>query len=78
MADWRLASGGETPFSIEPYLEIGRFKELRSETMFQSARVSFDTVEWANGLDIDPEELYENSRPVADEAAEGKVFYKAR
>ena len=45
-------------FDVSPYLEIGKFSELKENTMFQSVRVSFDSIEWANKLDLDPELLY--------------------
>lgn len=45
-------------FDVSPYLEIGKFAELKENTMFQSVRVSFDSIEWANKLDLDPELLY--------------------
>jgi hypothetical protein len=45
-------------FDVSPYLEIGKFSELKEQTMFQSVHVSFDSIEWANKLDLDPELLY--------------------
>ncbi len=48
-------------FDMKPYLEIGIFKELKEERIFNTAKVSFDTVEWENEADIDPETLYQNS-----------------
>ena len=44
-----------------PYLVIGRFRELLDYELFNSVRINFDTLEWNNGLDIDPEFLYEKS-----------------
>jgi hypothetical protein len=35
--------------------------------MFDSVRPVFDSIEWANGADVDPEVLYEDSIPVASE-----------
>ena len=51
----------ERIFDLKPYLEIGKFKELKDEKLFKSVRVSFDSIEWANQLDLDPELLYEKS-----------------
>jgi hypothetical protein len=48
-------------FDMKPYLDTGVFRELRDVDMFNTARVSFDTVEWRNEVDIDPEFLYRNS-----------------
>ena len=55
----------ERVFDITPYLEIGKFQELKDEQLFKTVRVSFDTIEWDNGLDLDPELLYEKSKVVA-------------
>ncbi len=54
----------ERIFDMSPYLEIGKFQELKDEQLFKTVRVSFDTVEWDNGLDLDPELLYEKSKAV--------------
>jgi len=51
----------ERIFDIKPYLEIGKFQELKDENLFKSVKVSFDSIEWANQLDLDPELLYEKS-----------------
>lgn len=48
-------------FDVSIYLEIGKFKELKNKALFDSVKVSFDSIEWANKLDLDPELLYEKS-----------------
>jgi len=48
-------------FDLTPYLEIGKFKELKDAKKFSQVLVSFDTIQWKNGLDLDPELLYEKS-----------------
>lgn len=50
-------------FDMNPYLEKGIFKELKDKTKFNSVKVSFDTIEWENEADMDPEMLYEDSIP---------------
>ena len=50
-------------FDMSPYLNKGIFKELKDTSMFKSVKVSFDSVEWENEADIDPETLYEDSVP---------------
>lgn len=47
-------------FDLKPYLEIGKFRELKDENMFRSVKVRFDSIEWDNMLDLDPELLYKN------------------
>lgn len=51
-------------FDVSPYLSIGKFAELRDLSLFQSVTIKFDSIEWANQLDIDPEFLYEKSMKV--------------
>jgi len=49
-------------FDVSTILSFGRFSELKDLSLFKSVRVSFDTVEWDNGLDLDPEYLYRKSK----------------
>ena len=51
-------------FDVNPLLGFGRFSELRDKNIFKSVRISFDTVEWVNELDLDPEYLYKKSIPL--------------
>jgi len=48
-------------FDATPLLSFGRFAELADETTFQQVSVSFDAIQWPNGLDLDPEYLYNAS-----------------
>jgi len=48
-------------FDMKPYLDLGIFKELRDIEVFNSAKKSFDTVEWSNEADLDPDILYAQS-----------------
>jgi len=48
-------------FDMKPYLNNGIFQELKDVEMFNSVRVSFDTIEWDNEADFDPEILYSDS-----------------
>lgn len=54
-------TGEQKVFDMKPYLNIGIFKELKDKSIFETAAISFDTVEWANKADIDPETLYKES-----------------
>ena len=54
----------EKIFDLSPYLSKGKFAELKDENLFNTVHVSFDTVEWNNGLDICPETLYHESKSV--------------
>ena len=48
-------------FDVKRIFSYGRFAELQDKQTFQKVHVSFDTVEWDNGLDLDPEYLYNKS-----------------
>ena len=48
-------------FDVKPYLNTGVFAALKDESFFKRVKVSFDTIEWPNGIDLDPEVLYEKS-----------------
>jgi hypothetical protein len=62
-----FANGEERIFDVSPYLNTGKFAELRNLTLFNSVSVKFDTIEWANHIDIDPEFLYDKSVKMKDE-----------
>ncbi len=51
-------------FDMSPYLDLGIFKELRDVNLFNTVRISFDSIEWANEADFDPEVLYEQGTPI--------------
>jgi hypothetical protein len=71
------ANGERRYFDLGPWLGLGRFSELADESLFRAVRVAFDAIEWPNGLDIDPEELYAISVPLEGDAAEGSPRYEA-
>ena len=54
-------NGEKRSFDMKPYLETGIFKELNNIEIFNSVRVSFDSIEWKNEADFDPEILYRYS-----------------
>ena len=66
-------NGEQRIFDARPLLSFGKFSELASQEMFKTVRVVFDTIGWANGLDIDPEYLYAHSepRPVEELVSDG-------
>lgn len=63
-------------FEMKPYLETGIFQELKDITVFNTVRVCFDSIEWANEADMDPEILYSESKPIENQlASEPKTDY---
>ncbi len=55
----------EKIFDMTEYLDHGIFVELKDKTLFNTVHISFDTIEWENGADLDPESLYEKSEPIS-------------
>ena len=60
----RFVNGELRDFDMKPLLTRKCYLPLNSEIIFQTASVAFGTVQWANGLDLDPEWLYADSVPV--------------
>ena len=53
-------------FDMNEYLDHGLFTQLKSKELFDTVRISFDTIQWANGLDLCPEVLYEKSEIILE------------
>jgi len=66
LSDYRLELTFENKeikiFDVKPYLDTGLFKTLKDDNYFKMVKVSYDTIEWPNGVDLDPEVLYEKSK----------------
>ena len=54
-------NGENRKFDMKPCLETGIFRELKDISKFNTVHVSFDSIEWDNEADFDPEVLYEKS-----------------
>ena len=57
----KFENNEEKIFDVKPYLEIGKFQELKDENLFKSVKICFDSIEWDNQLDLDPVLLYQKS-----------------
>ena len=55
-------NGDKRQFDLKPYLDLGIFKELKDISKFNTVRVSYDSIEWANEADFDPEVLFKDSK----------------
>jgi len=55
-------NGESGTLDMKPYLDFGVFRRLKDRNAFERVRVSFDTVEWDSGIDLDPEFVYDNCR----------------
>ena len=49
-------------FDMKNYLETGAFKKLKDRKLFNQVKISFDTIEWPGGIDLDPEILYTKNK----------------
>ena len=54
-------NGEKRQFDMKPYLDFGIFKELKDIRLFKTVKTSFDSIEWDNEADFDPEILYQKS-----------------
>ena len=55
-------NGEKGLLDMKPYLDFGIFGKIRDPKVFGSVRVSFDTIGWETGADLDPEFVYEKCR----------------
>jgi len=54
-------NGEKGKLDLKPVLNFGVFQKLKDPKEFNQVRVSFDTIEWSCGVDLDPEYIYKNS-----------------
>lgn len=68
MSDYRIYieydNGERRVFNVTPYLNGEWFGKLKNLDAFKTVRPRGKTVEWQDGQDIAPHELYELSVPV--------------
>ena len=60
----RFENGDLKRFDMKPFLDKGIFKELKDISKFNSVHVAFDTIEWDNNADFDPEALFVYSEKI--------------
>jgi hypothetical protein len=54
-------NGERRLFDMSPLLDKGIYQTLKEGSMFNRVKVTLDFIEWPNGVDIDPDRLYEES-----------------
>lgn len=68
LQDYKLlteyATGEKKIFDVKPYIMGDWFGQLKDEKKFNTVHPRGRTVEWADGQDIAPHELYDMSVPV--------------
>lgn len=55
-------NGEQKIFDVKPYLSYKAFEQLKNITMFNTVKIAGLSIEWTNGADICPDELYNNSK----------------
>jgi hypothetical protein len=63
----RFDNGEQRVLNVRPLLTTGQFRRLADPAEFRRVRVAYDTVEWDNGLDLDPEYVYDQSKAICAE-----------
>ena len=53
-----FVNGEEKLFDVKPYLNIGVFKSLNDEALFNTVRPFLGSIIWANNVDLSPDTLY--------------------
>jgi len=51
-------NGQQGVLDMSPFITFGVFKKIKNKEQFMQVRVSFDTIEWDSGADLDPEFVY--------------------
>lgn len=57
----KFSNGEMRIFDVTPYMKHKAFIELDNEEEFRKVKVGGLSIEWENGADICPDELYNNS-----------------
>ncbi len=60
-------------FNVEPFLNDKFWSGLADISMFLTVRVAGGSVEWKNGVDFCPDELYEKSAVVGKKFANTQI-----
>ena len=50
-----------TFFDVKSYLEYKQFEKLKNPNFFKTVKIGELSIEWGEGIDICPDELYNNS-----------------
>lgn len=55
-------NGEKKIFDVKPYLNYKPFEKLKDINKFKNVKIAGLSIEWENGEDICPDELYNNSK----------------
>lgn len=57
-------NGEQKVFDVKPYLSHKAFEPLKDKKIFDTVKIGGLSIEWCNGADICPDELYNNSKNI--------------
>ena len=57
-----FGNGKDGVLDMKPHFTFGPFRKIADFENFKKVSVSFDTIEWDCGVDLDPEFVYAHSR----------------
>ena len=60
----KFSNGEEKIYDAKADITHGIFQSLTDKNLFASARIARGTVTWSDDLDIAPETLYNESKPI--------------
>ena len=61
-----FSNGEKKIFDVTPYMKHKAFIELEDEENFKKVKIAGLSIEWDNGADICPDELYNNSKKIKE------------
>lgn len=56
-----FSDGQKRILDMKPFLDFGVFNRLKDQKEFNRVHISFDTIEWDCGVDLDPEFVLKKS-----------------
>ena len=59
-------NGEKRTFDVKPYFKFKAFEKVKDERIFKTVKVEGLSIEWDNGADICPDELYNNSKVIKE------------
>lgn len=62
-----FSNGEKRNLDMSPYLSFGVFSRLKDQDKFKNVRVSYGTIEWPCGVDLDPDFVWQKSAPLRGE-----------
>lgn len=57
----KFEDGKEKIFNMEKYIHEKFYQKLRNKEYFKNVKIAGNTIEWENGEDVAPENLYYDS-----------------